>query len=104
MYDQYCGEQKDDLDSEEEDSYELANRTVSLKQVVDFMVDNFDLADYVKGGLYLTKNRIIKRVAHMLETIAIHGLGYNPHKLQQRELIAVFRERIEVKVPLSAYL
>jgi len=40
----------------------------------------------------------------MMEVIAIHGLGYNPLKLLQRDLLNVFRERVEVKVPISAYL
>jgi len=50
MFEQYCGAKKDDLDSEEEDSFEIQNRSITLKQVVDFMVSNFDLADHVRGG------------------------------------------------------
>ena len=43
------GPSNEGSDNEEEEKVNDTNRTVSVEQVVLFLVENFDLTDYLKG-------------------------------------------------------
>jgi len=76
---------------------------VTVDQLVMFLIDNFDLADYIRGGINLTKTKTTKRVQHMVQTFVIDGMSLDPAALTQMQLTMAFRERVEMRIPISAY-
>lgn len=92
-----------DSESDESDDSEKEEKTVTLQEATAFMVDNFDLADRGRGASNLTRSRTAKRVRGMLQTFVVAGQAADPEKLTQRALARGLRERIELRVPTSAY-
>ena len=91
----------DNLESSSEESEE--ETCVTSEQLVSFLLNNFDLTDYVRGGVHLTKSKTAKRVAHMVEIFVIQGHGIDPTKITQRQLLVAFNQRIEIKLPVAAF-
>jgi hypothetical protein len=63
----------DDLESSEESEDEKVIKTITMTELVSFLVNNFDLADYIRGGIHLTKTKITKRVVHFVKNFVVDG-------------------------------
>jgi hypothetical protein len=68
-------------DSEYDDSEDReakANKTVTLEELATALVTDFDLSDYVRGGVHLTITRTKRRVTQMLQALVVDAQGAAP--------------------------
>ena len=92
-----------DLESSDSEDEEKEQVTLTKEELVGYILNHFDLADYVRGGHHLTKTKTARRVAHMVDTFVVQGQNLNPEKLTHKGLLAAFSVRIDLKLPVSAF-
>lgn len=94
---------EDASESEESDDADKVEKTVTLAEFANFLMNNFDLTDYTRGTSNLLVSRTAKRVQSMLEAYLVAGSSIDPQRLTQSKLTRAFRERVELRVPVAAY-
>ena len=94
---------EDESESEESDEVPRVEKTVTLKEFAEFLMNDFDLTDYTRGTTNLLRSTTRKRVWRCLEVYLVIGSSLDPAKLTQAKLTRAFRERVELRVPVAAY-
>lgn len=89
--------ERDNVDDDED------NRVLNMYQVAIFLVENFDLADYVWGTMNYTNEKVIKRVAHMVNLFVVQAQDIDKDAIKYKDLLRAFRERVELKLPIAAF-
>ena len=70
---------------------------------MEFLLSNFDLTDYSRGNFNCSPKKTVQRVEAMVDKIFILAQGAVGDAMTLRQMMAAFREKIEVKLPVAAF-